>query len=95
MFFYRELSQLKKYLSNEEDLLKTYKIYSIKANDSCYLNGFHFISNEIIPLLFPYSTIKVRPPIKVVPNTPPTQAGTIPKVDLNRTPETPPQSMFF
>ncbi len=55
----------------------------------------HFISNDTTPLLFPSSTKRVNPPIKDVPKIPPTQAGTIPKVDLKRTPETPPQIMFF
>lgn len=76
-------------------LLKTYEIYSIKTESCCYLNKLHFISNEMIPLLFPYSTNKVRPPIMVVPKIPPTQAGTIPKDDLKMNPETPPQIMFF
>lgn len=60
-----------------------------------YFTHFHFISNEMIPLLFPSSTNKVNPPIKLVPKSPPTHAGTTPKVDLKRTPDTPPQIMFF
>lgn len=79
----------------KSNLLKTYKIYNIKRDGCCYWGKLHFISNEIIPLLFPYSTIKVKPPIKLVPKIPPTTAGTGPNVDLKRTPDTPPQIIFF
>lgn len=55
----------------------------------------YFISKAKYPLLLPSSTSVVSPAMIVVPTSPPTTAGTNPRVLLYTAPVMPPHRMFF